>query len=329
MLKKMLTAILISITIYFAIALGLIFSQFSENLVGTSLDFSRQAAHGSKEPVQLETYAGMDGTKLGVRHYKSVTAGVPLVVLVHGSGWHGGAYDPLARRIADGGLADVVVPDLRGHGPNPQRRGDIDHIGQFEDDLAVLIKLNAKPGQKVVLIGHSSGGGLTIRFAGGEYGSLLSGAVLLAPYLHHNAPTMRPNSGGWSRSLIRRIIGLSMLNTVGVTALNHLNIIDFMFPKEVLDSPQGASATRHYSYRLNTSFAPRSDYLKDVAKLPPFLLVVGRNDEAFKAEEFEATMKPANSDGRYLLLDDTSHLDVVYSNDTLKAIAGYLDKLKN
>jgi alpha-beta hydrolase superfamily lysophospholipase len=112
----------------------------------------------------------------------------------HGSGWHGMKFHGLAKELAT--RADVVVPDLRGHGVTPHRRGDIDYINQLEDDLADLIKATAQPSQKVVVLGHSSAGGLVVRFAGGEHCEIIDHAVLLAPFLKHNAPTTRENSGG-------------------------------------------------------------------------------------------------------------------------------------
>ena len=75
------------------------------------------------------------------------------------------------------------------------------------------------------MLGHSSGGWLVVRFAGGAHGDLIDHAVLLAPFLKYNAPTTRENAGGWAYTMVRRIIGLSMLNTFRITALNYLPII--------------------------------------------------------------------------------------------------------
>lgn len=324
MLLKLITFAAISVAVFLAIALGLIASQPSVDRTGeASLDFSRQGERGDGgASADLETWTARDGAELGVRRYPAGRDDVPLVVIVHGSGWHGQAYEPLARALA--GAADIVLPDLRGHGPHPARRGDIDYIGQLEDDLADLIALERKDGQKVVMLGHSSGGGLTIRFAGGAHGGLLSGAVLLAPFLKYNAPTMRPNSGGWAHALTRRIIGLTMLNAVGINWLNSLPVIDFAFSRDVIEGPLGATATKAYSFRLNTSYAPRSDYLKDVAALPPFLLVAGSDDEAFQADRFEPALDAANPGGRYIILDGVSHLDVPYASGTIEAVKGYL-----
>jgi len=101
----------------------------------------------------------------------------------------------------------------------------------MEDDLVALIKAEAREDQKVIVAGHSSGGGLVVRFAGGEHGALMDEAILFAPFLKYNAPTTRENSGGWAHAMTRRIIGLSMLNTFTITALNYLEIIQFNMPK--------------------------------------------------------------------------------------------------
>lgn len=86
----------------------------------------------------------------------------------------------------------------------------MDYIGQFEDDLADLIEILREqvPGTDLIIGGHSSGGGLTVRFAGSEYTTLSDGYILLSPFLKYNAPTTRPNSGGWAHPLSRRIAGL-------------------------------------------------------------------------------------------------------------------------
>ena len=311
-----------------ALALGLIISARPVADVraegGEGLDFGALAVGDGADragvaPLQRRTLP--DGSAQGFRRWDSGVAGAPLVVAVHGSGWHGAQFEGLGAALAAQGI-DVVAPDLRGHGPDPVRRGDVDYIGQFEDDLADLIRAQAAPGQRVILLGHSSGGGLVIRFAGGAHRGLIARAVLLAPFVQHDAPTQRPNSGGWARVLTRRIIGLSMLNAVGIRALNHLTVIQFRFPDSVLDGPQGHTATRAYSYRLNAGFAPRRDWRGDIAALPPFVLVAGRRDEAFVAEAYEPTFAPLNPAGQYRLID-SGHLDVVDHPETLAAVVGF------
>ncbi|MGC1495550.1 MAG: alpha/beta fold hydrolase [Sulfitobacter sp.] len=282
------------------------------------LDFTSVVGQDLGNIVAPQDIKMRDGYALPVRSYGDTDPHLPLVIMIHGSGWHGMQFDGLARALAEG--AHILVPDLRGHGVTPQRRGDVDYIGQFEDDLADVIKAKVMPGQNVVLLGHSSGGGLVVRFAGGEHGALMDHALLLAPFLHHNAATMRPNAGGWSHVLTRRIIGLSMLNMARITALNHLPIIQFQMPQAVLDGPLGHTATLAYSYRLNTSYAPRGDYQGDIASLPNFTLIAGSADEAFIAQEYEPLMTPLTGKGRYLLIPGVTHLPIVDAPETLKAI---------
>lgn len=326
MIRKVLTSIVISVAITLGVAVILVLTQAPRALPpGQGLDFTKALDGVTPDPLPLTPIPMRDGFPLQVRQLSAQAADAPLLVLVHGSGWHGQQFDGLAARLTK--VADVVVPDLRGHGERPGRRGDVDYIGQFEDDLADLITATAQPGQKVVLAGHSSGGGLVVRFAGGTHGGLIDGAVLMAPFLHHAHETTRPNSGGWAQVLTRRIIGLSILNTFQIKALNHLPIIQFRMPQDVLDGPLGHTATTAYSFRLNTGFAPRSGKLNDVAALPPFLLVVGSEDEAFVASAYMPAMTALTDQGRYAIVDGVNHLGIVDADETQTAIEAFLREL--
>ena len=281
------------------------------------LDFSAVSA-GPDMP-EPETVPMRDGYPLQVRSFDNGAG--PLVVMVHGSGWNGLQYATLAPQIA----GHVLVPDLRGHGAAPGRRGDVEYIGQLEDDLADLIAARVQPRQKVVLLGHSSGGGLVVRFAGGQHGGMLDRAVLLAPFLKYDAPTTRKNSGGWAQPLTRRIIGLSILNALGITWFNHLTVIQFAMPKQVLDGPLGHLATTEYSYRLNTSYAPRSDYLADIRALPEFFVMAGEKDEAFVAEGYEPLMAQVTHRGSYRIIPGVGHLGIVDAPETAMAVKEFLN----
>lgn len=84
------------------------------------LDFSGTLA-ADHVPLPIETFTLRDGSQIAVHHARG-PAGAPLVVMVHGSGWHSQQFEGLAAGLAD--LADVLAPDLRGHGVAPARRGD-------------------------------------------------------------------------------------------------------------------------------------------------------------------------------------------------------------
>ncbi len=291
---------------------------------GENTDFDFSVIPPAPDAPPLEPYPTRDGKALNVRRYPTERPDAPLLILVHGSGWHGLQHHRLATHLAESVGVNVLVPDLRGHGPNPERRGDVDYIGQLEDDLADLITQQREPAQPVYLLGHSSGGGLVVRMAGGPHGELLDGVILLAPYLGHDAPTTRPDSGGWAQPLVRRIIGLSIFNQFGIEDLNDRTVLQFAFPREVLDGPLGQTATPAYSYRMMISYAPRADLASDLAALPPWLLLVGSDDEAFLPDAYAPLMTEAAPEGEIRLISEAGHLDLVDSEAAWTAIRQWL-----
>jgi non-heme chloroperoxidase len=230
----------------------------------------------------LQRFSARDGAALSYRHYPAQSN--KIIILLHGSGWHSQYFLPLAEFISFEGLAQVYTPDLRGHGRTPVRKGDVDYIDQLEDDLADLIAKIQKDNPKAFLIvgGHSSGGGLALRFAGSRYGRRANAYVLLSPFLKYNAPTTRSQSGGWAHPYTARIVGLTMLNNVGIHWFDYLPAIEFNMPKDVRDGTE----TLLYSHRLNVAYAPRN-YKKDLRAISqPLLVVAGTGDKSFFAEQY-------------------------------------------
>ena len=252
----------------------------------------------------------------------------PIVVMLHGSGWHGYQFADLGARIAGAGLATCLAPDIRGHGANPDRRGDCGYIGHLEDDIADLVAAEVADGptRPVIILGHSSGGSLAIRYAGGGRGPAADGTILLAPFVHHAAPTQRPNSGGWADPFLRRLVGLSILNAFRIRVLNHLMVIRFRFPAHVRDGALGHTITERYSYRLNISYSARQDYKSDISKLPPFLLITGEDDEAFYSDRFAGLFAESGASGDTHVIAGAGHLDIVDHEATFGLIAAYLGR---
>ncbi|WP_392339788.1 alpha/beta hydrolase [Moritella marina] len=265
-----------------------------------------------------------DGKEITYRHYPASADTV--LILLHGSGWHSQYLLPLAKSISDDGLASVYTLDLRGHGLTPERRGDVDYIEQLEDDLADFItQIQARhPNAKLILGGHSSGGGLAIRFAGSHYADQIDAYLLLSPFLKYNAPTMRSNSGGWAHVHTARIIGLSMLNMLGIHRFDHLTAIEFNMPASARDGTE----TLSYSHRLNTAYAPRH-YKKDLAAIKqPVLVAVGECDDAFIAQQFESVMSPYTS-VKVALLPEVSHMGIVVGSEIRLVVKAWLQKLNS
>ena len=166
----------------------------------------------------VQHYTARDGEALIYRAYPGDPKRV--VVLIHGSSGTTASVYPLARAIHGRG-ATVYTVAMRGH-DGTGRSGDIDYIGQLDDDLVDFMKTLGprKAGETRTLIGFSSGGGFALRFAGGGNGALFDRLILIAPQFPHDAPTVRPNGGGWISIAIPRYVALSLLTRLGVTAFN-------------------------------------------------------------------------------------------------------------
>ena len=329
--RKFATMLATTIIVFFAIALGLIASQGVDSSPGSdSLDLSEATGVDYSDLPSGLSFTARDGSELAYRRYESARQTNRILILVHGSAWHGMQFHAMAGELAARGVATVIAPDMRGHGAKPARRGDVDHSDQLEDDMSDLIDYLSQgvSEPEIILGGHSSGGGFVVRFAGGAHAAKADAFILLAPFLKYNAPTTRENSGGWARPATRRIIGLAMLNMVGITALNHLEVIGFAMPQFVLSSPYGYTATRRYTYRMTSAFAPRADYEGDLAAIDkPLLVVAGDRDEAFIAEQFEPVISAQTKTGVYHVLPGVSHMGVLYGPDVPPIVESWLGGL--
>jgi hypothetical protein len=272
----------------------------------------------------IDRYPARDGEQLAFQFYDS-TAEV-ILVFVHGSSYHGAAYHTLARELSDAGVAKVYLPNMRGHHLSGQRRGDVDYIGQLEDDLADLVAYIRGRGQRgpLVLGGHSSGGGLAIRVAGGKYGDIAAAYLLLSPVIPLAPTTRGRDAGGWAHLHRSRLFGLLMLNAVGITGLNSLPIIQFNKPEAFRDGTE----TLSYSYRLNVSFHPRYDYAADIKALGDrFLLLVGDDDQANDPVAYEDIFPQTGSESRVIRLPGVEHLGIFSAPSALSAVQNWFRAL--
>lgn len=113
-----------------------------------------------------------------------------VVVLAHGFGEHSGRYAHVVERLVADGAA-VYAPDHRGHGRSEGPRAVVDDVDAMADDLHLVVQTakSENPGLPLVLIGHSMGGLMSIRYAQ-RYGSELTALVVSGPFLGN--PMMAP-----------------------------------------------------------------------------------------------------------------------------------------
>lgn len=275
------------------------------------------------EPAEREPYEGDGGTTLHYRAYPAPGAET-VVVALHGSGSESRYLAPLGRFLSRRGAAHVVTPDLRGHGPDPVRRGDVEDPDQLVRDLAALFRHveGRWDPDRIVLLGHSSGGGLATRLAGSEVDGRVDGYVLLAPFLGPFAPSTREQSGGWAQANVGRIVIIQMLQGLGIEVLGGTEVLRFQLPEARRDGYE----TGAYSYRMMKALEPR-EWERDLSAADsPVLILAGDRDEAMNSPAYSGEIGPA-VEADVEILEDVGHLDVVHDERVLERIITFLSEL--
>ena len=320
-LKRVVIFLAVNVCLFFITALVLINWPISKKEKIENYDYSSIDTLSVKSFRKNEKWIKMrDGNNLFSAIYPSQYK--TALILIHGSGSESRYLETLASNISQDKIATVITPDLRGHGRNLKDQSDINYIGQLEKDIEDIIKyskdsLNAK---KIILAGHSSGGGLVLRYIGNPNLTKIDKAIMIAPYLGHDAPTVKTESGGWVTVGVKRWIGLSMLNSIGIQNYNDKPVLFFNRTEAYEDSLQNKS----YSYRMAVNFAP-NDYEKDIANLrTSSLVIVGEEDESFYSSKFKEVYKPAAKYADIQIMENVNHLNIVKDSDALKRIENYI-----
>jgi len=271
----------------------------------------------SKVP-KVQRYTARDGTSLAWYGYtpapSATTAPARRVVLVHGSSARGQSMHVLAQALAAEGYA-VAALDMRGHGESGVR-GQAAYVGQMEDDVEDFLR--AVPhNSPQTLMGFSAGGGFALRFAGDARQDLFDRYVLLSPFVHHNAPTSRPDSGGWASVGLPRIVALTVLNQIGITRWNDLPVLRF-----ALNDVARSLLTPSYSYTVATNFRPHNDYQNDIRNARGTVCIVaGQDDELFYADRFAELFAHAGKPVPVTLVPGVNHMGLTLDAVAVQAVA--------
>jgi pimeloyl-ACP methyl ester carboxylesterase len=263
-------------------------------------------------------FQARDGTALAFRLYQPATTGDRIAILIHGSAGNSANMHAVGKGLAAAGIRAFAL-DMRGHGGSGTR-GDIAYLGQLEDDLADAIKFlrQSTPHARFILVGHSAGGGFSLRIAGSEMGEAFERYVLVAPYLGPFAPTSRPqiDTARWAEPDIPRIRALWALGRLGITCCESLPTVAFALPEDA-----ALRATTRYSYRLMVNFAAHWDFRSDLAKARrPIVLVAGDGDEQMDASRYEEAMRTPEHEVSTVILPGINHMQAVAAPAAIAAI---------
>jgi non-heme chloroperoxidase len=258
-------------------------------------------------------FRARDGTAL--QYYAYPASPDKIAVLVHGTVGPGTSMHGVAKALRDAGVSAYVL-DIRGHGGSG-RRGDIDYVGQLDDDLADFVATLGpeKSGQIRTLVGWSGGAGFAIRFAGGRYDELFDRYVFLSPILP-GAPTLRPNSGGWINISMPRLITIAWLDRLGIHLFDGADVISYAV------APQNTQGTRNYSYRLLVNFRASPEFgsgLKNIRQ--PAAVLVGSADEQVVADQFAPLFRRLDVNIPVTIVPGITHVGMIATPTALKAVA--------
>jgi alpha-beta hydrolase superfamily lysophospholipase len=264
-----------------------------------------------------ETIPARSGGAIAFREWKpkAASASAPTLIAIHGSAGSSVSLHPLAKSLSAGGL-DVYAPDIRGHG-GTGNYGDIDYLGQLDDDLADFVA-NVKsrhPQSPLVLMGFSAGGGFALHAAGSGQGKEFARVVLISPMLGWGAPTVKRGGDPWATPFLPRIFALVALNAVGIHAFDNLPTLAFAITPD-----SGRPLTGSYSFRLMRAFATR-DYKADLTNAAmPIAVLVGEHDELFSADLFAPAVHAVRPDVPVTIVPGLNHIEMTTDPRALPAI---------
>jgi len=123
-----------------------------------------------------------DGTALV---YDAHEPASPIGAVLFLTGWsdHAGRWVPAATRLRDAGYATFVL-DQRGHGRSGGRRGHLSRFSQLLGDLQAFRRIvRQRTPAPQVLLGHSFGGLVVLRYLETQPLEPLAAAVISSPFL--------------------------------------------------------------------------------------------------------------------------------------------------
>jgi alpha-beta hydrolase superfamily lysophospholipase len=269
-------------------------------------------------------FTARDGENLFARRFPAESD--LTILLLHGATSDSAAFNASAQMLQQASGAEVIALDLRGHGQSGGAPGDVDYTSQYEDDVVDVITTirSQRPDNRIILAGHSMGGGIALRFALLADHPAVDGYLLFSPHLGTNAPTMppaNPDTAGltaaYTQLHVPRLIGLGMLNWAGITAFNRLDTLYFNLTDEV---------THIYSYRAMLNTSP-FDYVAVLSAVDaPLLVLVGSNDEAFVADQYPIVIGNY-SDGEVHIIPGETHTTIVESAAVMPFITKWLSNI--
>ena len=271
---------------------------------------------GFEQPYQSEAIKieMRDGIQIHGQKYSYSTQRT--VLFLHGALGSSYTNNKVSGLLRENLQAEVIAIDLRGHGQSEGSPGDIATSNQYAEDLEDLIGAIKKdrPSQKIILAGHSMGGGIILRHAETFGPSQVDGYLLFAPNFGTNAPTSSQDfdiQNNFLKIHLSRGMGLYMLNYLGIHEYDSLKVVFYNLPEQM--------PLRSYTYRSMQASFPM-DYRKSLRAIDkPLLVLIGSKDEAFIAELYAPIIK-SYSKGDFYLIQGETHSGIRHNEEAMKKV---------
>jgi alpha-beta hydrolase superfamily lysophospholipase len=293
----------------------------------TSIDLDAIKDMGFEQVYKAEDYYFTTRDNKKIFAYKFPKKSDNTIILIHGVKSTGYLYNKTAGLLQEATQAEVFAIDLRGHGKSDGKDGDVDYINQYADDLADIIKTirKQKPKGKIIIAGHSMGGGVVLNYAIQKNKETIDGFLLFAPLIGHNSPAFQQTPQIEIDSIepfmkihFARIIGLKMFNEIGIHSHDSLSVLFFNLPENI--------PSRKYTYRANMSMAPE-DYLEGLKSVNvPMLVLIGSKDEAFNAEAMKKAVVE-NCQAEIQIIEGVTHNGIRHNQQAYEFIKKWFSAL--
>lgn len=213
----------------------------------------------------------------------------PLVLVVHGLGEHSGRYANVVNHLLPRGIS-LFALDHRGHGKSGGKRGHCNAFSEYLEDLDTLRSLAIeKSGRsRVIILGHSLGGLIALRYAL-EKQDVLSAVIVSSPFLGLRASVPRAKII-LGRVLSRMLPAVTMDNQLNPEFLSH----DSRVVKTYIEDPL---VHRKVSARWFTETTLTQQWLHaHVHELSlPLLILQAGDDQIVDPDASEAICRKAGS----------------------------------
>lgn len=262
--------------------------------------------------MQKRNFIARDGVSLAYDDFvanevasKEVAAKACLIFL-HGSTYNSRRYANIGKAMANKGY-QVCLLNWRGHGESGGKPGDVDYVGQLEDDLADMIAhIKSKDAASNIMIGgHSAGAVVCLRYIDSYGCDDISAVSIVSPAINGPLETVRypQASSAWQYKLtyFRKA---KAIEAAPESALQHAPILNmgafwmaklvpFLRHRTILNFPASERMAKlegrvlGYSYNLMLS-CDINGYPRAFNKINvPVFLLVGEEDEVIHSHLLE------------------------------------------